>query len=163
MEMPGVGPARPRRIKTVRPGLYHGQPGRIPASNPRKRGDCPLRPHRAVLRRIRRPGFHLPIQRHGKRLRFHRFRPLAAAGYRILSEQLSGETHAPDCPVLLICGKKDRQITNIYSRKWAAEAKLHVHWVEGAGHNANTDRPDIVNDLIETFLAALPSHQSPPR
>lgn len=88
---------------------------------------------------------------------------LAAAGYRILSEQLSGETHAPDCPVLLICGKKDRQITNIYNRKWAAEARLQVHWVEGAGHNANTDRPDIVNDLIETFLAALPSHQSPPR
>ena len=88
---------------------------------------------------------------------------LAAAGYRILSEQLSGETHAPDCPVLLICGKKDRQITNIYSRKWAAEARLQVHWVEGAGHNANTDRPDIVNDLIETFLTALPSHQSPPR
>lgn len=77
---------------------------------------------------------------------------LAAAGYRILSEQLSAETQAPDCPVLLICGKKDRQITNIYSRKWAAEAKLHVHWVEGAGHNANTDRPDIVNNLIETFL-----------
>ena len=88
---------------------------------------------------------------------------LAAAGYRILSEQLSGETHAPDCPVLLICGKKDRQITNIYNRKWAAEARLQVHWVEGAGHNANTDRPDFVNNLIETFLAALPSHQSPPR
>ena len=87
---------------------------------------------------------------------------LAATGYRILSDVLSREAHAPDCPVLLISGEKDRQITNIYNRKWAAKARLHVHWVEGAGHNANADRPDIVNRLIETFLGETAQSRHPP-
>ena len=77
---------------------------------------------------------------------------LAARGYMILSECLSSGSGRPDCPVLLICGKKDRQITNIYNRKWAAGARMQVHWIDGAGHNANTDRPETVNRLIETFV-----------
>lgn len=77
---------------------------------------------------------------------------LAARGYMILSECLSSGSGRPDCPVLLISGKKDRQITNIYNRKWAAGARMQVHWIDGAGHNANTDRPETVNRLIETFV-----------
>ena len=77
---------------------------------------------------------------------------LAARGYRLLADALSMKHDIPACPVLLISGKKDRQITNIYNRRWAAGAGKSVHWIEGAGHNSNADRPEEINRLIETFL-----------
>lgn len=85
---------------------------------------------------------------------------LAARGYLILAECLSSGTGNPHCPVLLISGKKDRQITNIYNRRWAAGAGMQVHWIDGAGHNANTDQPETVNDLIETFVNTLTSNSN---
>lgn len=83
---------------------------------------------------------------------------LADRGYRILSDVLSEETLEPECPVLLICGEKDRQITNIYNRKWASGANVPIEWIKDAGHNANTDRPEAVNLLIETFMAKIQAH-----
>ncbi|MBQ1691147.1 MAG: alpha/beta hydrolase [Firmicutes bacterium] len=34
------------------------------------------------------------------------------------------------------------------------ETKLGTirYWIEDAGHNSNTDKPDIINGLIESFL-----------
>ncbi|MGI6326762.1 MAG: hypothetical protein ACOX1U_07360 [Saccharofermentanales bacterium] len=32
-----------------------------------------------------------------------------------------------------------------------ASGTIH-YWIDDAGHNANTDRPEIVNNLIETFV-----------
>ena len=37
-------------------------------------------------------------------------------------------------------------------RQWAADENIPVCWVQGAGHNANSDKPTEVNLLIETFL-----------
>ena len=82
---------------------------------------------------------------------------LAARGYRLLADALSMKPDIPACPVLLISGKKDRQITNIYNRRWAAGAGKSVHWIEGAGHNSNADRPEEINRLIETFLKEITS------
>ena len=80
---------------------------------------------------------------------------LAARGYLILAECLAAEPYSPECPTLLISGKKDRQITNIYSRKWAAGRGEQVHWIDGAGHNSNTDQPETVNRMIERFINGL--------
>ena len=82
---------------------------------------------------------------------------LAARGYRLLADALSMKHDIPACPVLLISGKKDRQITNIYNRRWARGAGKSVHWIEGAGHNSNADRPEEINRLIETFLKEITS------
>lgn len=82
---------------------------------------------------------------------------LAARGYRLLADALSMKPEIPACPVLLISGKKDRQITNIYNRRLAAGAGKSVHWIEGAGHNSNADRPEEINRLIETFLKEITS------
>ena len=30
-----------------------------------------------------------------------------------------------------------------------------VEWIDNAGHNSNTDQPDIVNQLIEKFINNL--------
>ena len=77
--------------------------------------------------------------------------------YRLLADALSMKPDIPACPVLLISGKKDRQITNIYNRRWAAGAGKSVHWIEGAGHNSNADRPEEINRLIESFLKEITS------
>ena len=82
---------------------------------------------------------------------------LAARGYRLLADALSMKPDIPACPVLLISGKKDRQITNIYNRRWAAGAGKSVHWIDGAGHNSNADRPEEINRLIESFLKEITS------
>ena len=74
-----------------------------------------------------------------------------------MADALSMKPDIPACPVLLISGKKDRQITNIYNRRWAAGAGKSVHWIEGAGHNSNADRPEEINRLIETFLKEITS------
>ena len=37
-------------------------------------------------------------------------------------------------------------------KRWAKEESNPVCWVEGAGHNANSDNPTEVNLLIEAFL-----------
>lgn len=82
---------------------------------------------------------------------------LAAHGYRALA--LAVEANRPyevDCPALLICGTKDAAgSAKRYNREWEKRTGIEVHWVEGAGHNSNTDRPDEVNKLIEAFLFGL--------
>jgi pimeloyl-ACP methyl ester carboxylesterase len=39
-----------------------------------------------------------------------------------------------------------------YSRNWHKRSGIPLHWIEDAGHNSNTDKPDIINGLIESFL-----------
>ena len=33
--------------------------------------------------------------------------------------------------------------------------KIPLTWIEGAGHNSNTDKPEQVNRLIEEFVADI--------
>ncbi|MDE8701782.1 hypothetical protein PZH32_02260 [Adlercreutzia equolifaciens] len=42
-----------------------------------------------------------------------------------------------------------------YNREWEKRTGNPVHWIEGAGHNSNADRPAEVNALIEQFVEGL--------
>lgn len=82
---------------------------------------------------------------------------LAAWGYRALAEAIAHDRRYPlPCPALLICGTEDKAgSVKRYNRAWAQRTGLSIHWAEGAGHNANTDRPDDVNTLISEFVSSL--------
>lgn len=79
---------------------------------------------------------------------------LAAHGYRALAEAIMPERRYPlPCSALLICGTEDKAgSVRRYNRAWSQRTGLPVRWVEGAGHNANTDAPDVINALIEEFV-----------
>jgi pimeloyl-ACP methyl ester carboxylesterase len=81
------------------------------------------------------------------------FSVLSGHGYRILAEAV--ERNLPydiDCPTLLICGEKDAAgSTRRYNREWTKRTGLPLAWIKGAGHNSNTDCPDVVNALIAEF------------
>lgn len=79
---------------------------------------------------------------------------LAGHGFRILAEAIEQDRpYEIDCPALLICGVKDRAgSAKRYNRAWAKRTGLPILWVENAGHNSNTDQPEIINQAIETFV-----------
>lgn len=83
-----------------------------------------------------------------------RYAVLSGHGFRMLAEAMEANLpYAIDCPALLICGTKDRAGSCIrYNRAWHKKTGIPLHWIDGAGHNANTDRPDEVNALIEGLL-----------
>ena len=43
----------------------------------------------------------------------------------------------------------------LYDKKWAKLTGLPLIWIEGAGHNSNTDKPEEVNQIIENFVDGL--------
>lgn len=83
-----------------------------------------------------------------------RYAKLAGHGYRMLADAMAADLpYEIDCPALLICGTKDAAgSTKRYNKEWAKRSGLPIRWIEGAGHNSNTDRPEEVNELIEGFL-----------
>jgi len=87
---------------------------------------------------------------------------LADHGYRILAEAVETKPAYPiPCPVLLLCGTKDMAgSAKRYNRNWAKADGHTLIWLEGAGHNANTDAPNRVNALIEAFAAELSCDRS---
>ncbi len=88
-----------------------------------------------------------------------RYAALAGGGYRMLADAV--EANLPyeiKCPALLICGTQDHAGSCIrYNKAWHKETGIPIHWIEGAGHNSNTDRPEEVNQLIEKFVASYAS------
>ena len=57
-------------------------------------------------------------------------------------------------PVLLICGSDDK-LGNIkkVAESWArGDSNCTLHMIDNAGHNSNQDKPEIVNQLIYSFL-----------
>ncbi|MBN7772758.1 alpha/beta hydrolase [Clostridium aminobutyricum] len=57
-------------------------------------------------------------------------------------------------PVLLLCGSEDKSgnIRKIV-QSWAeSEPHCDMYFIDGAGHNANQDRPDLVNKYIKKFI-----------
>lgn len=86
-----------------------------------------------------------------------RYAQLAGHGFRILSEAIEADLpYEIHCPALLICGTRDHAGSCIrYNKAWSRRTGLRLEWIEGAGHNANTDAPERVNALIEDFIAAL--------
>ncbi len=82
---------------------------------------------------------------------------LSAHGFEVLAETVeANRSYTPDCPVLLICGEKDGAgSAKRYNREWSRRTGIPLHWIEGAGHNSNTDAPEAVNQLIKGFVASL--------
>lgn len=86
-----------------------------------------------------------------------RYAGLVGHGYRILAEAIEKDLAYPlSCPALLICGEKDRAgSTKRYNKAWHKNTGIPLHWIEGAGHNSNTDKPDLVNKLIDDFVRQI--------
>ncbi|MCR4962889.1 MAG: alpha/beta hydrolase [Firmicutes bacterium] len=89
---------------------------------------------------------------------------LAGHGYKMLAEAIeAGLPYDIPCPAMLICGTKDHAGSCIrYNKAWHKKSGIPIQWIVGAGHNANTDAPDQVNQLIKTFLKKLQCAKTAP-
>lgn len=83
-----------------------------------------------------------------------RYAALSGHGFRILAEAI--EANLPyeiKCSAMILCGTQDHAGSCIrYTKRWEKETGITTHWIEGAGHNSNTDKPEEINHLIEQFL-----------
>lgn len=83
-----------------------------------------------------------------------RYAKISGHGFRMLAEAM--ELNLPcelKCPALLICGRKDHAGSCIrYNKAWHKKTGIPIEWIENAGHNSNTDKPDIINELIEKMV-----------
>lgn len=107
------------------------------------------------------------VTEYGRRLMFDmmsvydgnqdRYVKLSGHGYKILAEAIEADLkYELKCPVLLICGRKDRAGSCIrYCKEWSRKTGFSIEWIENAGHNSNTDRPECVNGLIEEFVGRV--------
>lgn len=79
-----------------------------------------------------------------------RYAKIAGHGFKILAEAMEADLpYEIKCPALLICGDKDRAGSCIrYNKAWHRQTGIPIKWIRGAGHNSNTDAPDMVNRLI---------------
>lgn len=86
-----------------------------------------------------------------------RYSQLAGHGFRILAEAMEKDLpYEIRCPALLICGKEDHAGSCIrYNKAWHKNTGIPLKWIDGAGHNSNTDKPEIINSLLEDFVNSL--------
>lgn len=86
-----------------------------------------------------------------------RYSQISGHGFRILAQAMEMDLpYEIKCPALLICGEKDRAGSCIrYNKAWHKNTGIPLEWIKGAGHNSNTDEPEIVNGLIEGFIKKL--------
>ena len=89
-----------------------------------------------------------------------RYAALSGHGFRMLAEAMEADLpYEIPCPALLICGRKDHAGSCIrYNKAWHKQTGIPLVWVEGAGHNSNTDKPGFVNGCIERFASSLNAH-----
>jgi len=83
-----------------------------------------------------------------------RYARISGHGFRMLAEAMEKDLpYAIFCPALLICGEKDKAGSCIrYNKAWHKNTGIPLEWVKDAGHNSNTDKPEIVNALIENLV-----------
>lgn len=86
-----------------------------------------------------------------------RYAKISGHGFQMLAEGIEADLpYKISCPALLICGEKDNAGSCIrYNKAWHKKTGIPIEWIKGAGHNSNTDEPDIVNSLIENFIRQL--------
>lgn len=86
-----------------------------------------------------------------------RYARLAGHGFKILAEAVgSNLAFEVKCPHLVICGKEDRAGSCIkYLKAYEKVTGTPVQWIDNAGHNSNTDQPEIINSLIDDFLDGI--------
>jgi len=85
-----------------------------------------------------------------------RYAELAGSGYQILAEAIEADLpYEIKCPALLICGTKDHTGSCIrYNKVWHKKSGIPIEWIDGAGHNSNTDESYKVNRIIERFITS---------
>lgn len=86
-----------------------------------------------------------------------RYSKIAGHGYRILAEAMEKDLpYEIKCPALLICGEKDHAGSCIrYNKAWHKNTNIPIEWIKDAGHNSNTDKPELVNGLIEKLVKRI--------
>ncbi len=86
-----------------------------------------------------------------------RYAQIIGHGYHILAQALEEDLpYAIQCPALLICGEKDKAGSCIrYNKAWHRSTGIPLQWIKDAGHNSNTDQPEVVNGLIEDFIKTI--------
>jgi len=86
-----------------------------------------------------------------------RYAKLSGHGFKILAEAMEKDLpYEIKCPAFLICGEKDRAGSCIrYNKAWHKETGIPLKWIKGAGHNSNTDKPQLVNRLIEKLAIQI--------
>ena len=87
----------------------------------------------------------------------HRYAQIAGHGFRILAEAMEKDLpYEIKCPSMLICGTKDHAGSCIrYNREWHRKMEIPLKWIEGAGHNSNTDKLEMSNSLLEEFFSNI--------
>lgn len=83
----------------------------------------------------------------------HWYTHLAVHGLEIMAEAMKMDLpYKITCPALIICGKQDKAGPWIrYCKAWHKDTGIPIEWIDNAGHNSNTDQPEIINALIEEF------------
>lgn len=86
-----------------------------------------------------------------------RYSRIAGHGFRILADAI--EKNLPyeiKCPALLLCGERDHAGSCIrYNKAWHQNTNIPLEWIENAGHNSNTDQPEMVNRFIESLVQQI--------
>lgn len=82
---------------------------------------------------------------------------LVSHRYRIVAEAVEADLpYEITCPALLLCGEFDKAgSAKRYMKRWTKESGIRLEWIKGAGHNSNTDQPDVVNELLEKFVEGI--------
>ncbi len=83
-----------------------------------------------------------------------RYAKLSGHGFRMLAEAMEADLpYRIPCPAILLCGEKDQAGSCIrYAKAWHKDTVIRLEWIKNAGHNSNTDQPEIVNRLIEELI-----------
>lgn len=83
-----------------------------------------------------------------------RYAKVAGHGYRMLAEAVERNlAYEIKCPALLICGEQDKAGSCVrYNKAWHKSTGIPLEWIKDAGHNSNTDQPELVNSLIAKLV-----------
>ena len=86
-----------------------------------------------------------------------RYAKISGHGFRILAEAMEADLpYRLQCPALLICGEKDHAGSCIrYNKAWHERTGIPIRWLKNAGHNSNTDAPQMVNQILDAFLQKI--------
>ena len=91
-----------------------------------------------------------------------RYAKVAGHGYRMLAEAVERNlAYEIKCPALLICGEQDKAGSCVrYNKAWHKSTGIPLEWIKDAGHNSNTDQPELVNSLITKLVEGMQKKKS---
>ena len=86
-----------------------------------------------------------------------RYAKISGHGFRLLAEVMEADLpYRLQCPALLICGEKGHAGSCIrYNKAWHERTGIPIRWLKNAGHNSNTDEPQLVNQILDAFLQEI--------